>query len=134
MKIAEEKGMGGRINVIMQTAFFKISGVLPEQQAIDLIKKYIEKAYGKKGRDIVEANISTIDAALAGVHEVKYPKQVRSKTRMLAPVPETAPQFVKEVIGILPGCPRNRSGSDEQVLQTHGQVLQAVRLCGRSRC
>jgi len=99
MKIAEEKGMGGRINVIMQTAFFKISGVLPEQQAIDLIKKYIEKTYGKKGRDIVEANISTIDAALAGVHEVKYPKQVTSKTRMLAPVPETAPQFVKEVIG-----------------------------------
>ncbi len=99
MKIAEEKGMGGRINVIMQTAFFKVSGILPENEAVDLIKKYIAKTYGKKGKDIVEANISTIDAALAGVHEVKYPKQITSKKRMLAPVPESAPTFVKEVLG-----------------------------------
>ena len=99
MKIAEEKGMGTRINVIMQTAFFKISGVLPEDEAIDLIKKAIVKTYGSKGKDIVDANISTIDAALAGVQKVEYPKQVTSKTKMLSPVPADAPKFVKEVIG-----------------------------------
>ncbi len=99
MKIAEQKGMGSRINVIMQTAFFKISGVLPEDEAVELIKKAIIRTYGSKGKDIVDANISTIDAALEGIEKVNYPKQVTSKIRMLSPVPETAPQFVKEVIG-----------------------------------
>jgi pyruvate-ferredoxin/flavodoxin oxidoreductase len=99
MKIAEEKGMGGRINVVMQTAFFKVSGVLPEDEAVSLIKKYIQKTYGKKGKDIVDANISTIDASLAGVFKVEYPKSVTSKTKMLSPVPANAPKFVKEVTG-----------------------------------
>ncbi|MDR1316188.1 MAG: pyruvate:ferredoxin (flavodoxin) oxidoreductase [Spirochaetales bacterium] len=99
MKIAQEKGMGSRINVIMQTAFFKISGVLPEAEAIGLIKGAIEKTYGKKGKDIVEKNFSTIDAALAGVQQVDYPKTVSSKTHVLPPVPESAPVFVREVIG-----------------------------------
>jgi len=99
MKIAEQEGMGSRINVIMQTAFFKISGVLPEDEAVELIKKAIIRTYGSKGKDIVDANISTIDAALEGIEKVNYPKQVTSKIRMLSPVPETAPQFVKEVIG-----------------------------------
>ncbi len=99
MKIAEDKGMGGRINVIMQTAFFKISGVLPEAEAVDLIKKSIIKTYSKKGKDIVDANISTIDAALAGVEKVDVPAQVTSKTHMLSPVPADAPKFVKEVTG-----------------------------------
>jgi pyruvate-ferredoxin/flavodoxin oxidoreductase len=99
MKIAAEKGMGSRINVIMQTAFFKISGVLPETDAIALIKGAIEKTYGKKGKDIVEKNISTIDAALDGVQQVVYPAAVTAKTHVLPPVPESAPKFVKEVIG-----------------------------------
>ncbi|MBN1524250.1 MAG: pyruvate:ferredoxin (flavodoxin) oxidoreductase [Spirochaetales bacterium] len=98
-KIAEECGMGGRINVIMQTAFFKISGILPEQQSIDLIKKYIEKSYGKKGKDIVDMNIKTIDKALEGIHQVKVPAEISSKKKMLDPVPASAPAFVKEVIG-----------------------------------
>ena len=84
---------------MMQTAFFKISGVLPEAEAVDLIKKSIIKTYSKKGKDVVDANISTIDAALAGVQKVDYPKQVTSKTKMLSPVPADAPKFVKEVIG-----------------------------------
>ncbi|RPJ08510.1 MAG: pyruvate:ferredoxin (flavodoxin) oxidoreductase [Spirochaetaceae bacterium] len=98
-KIAEESGMGGRINIIMQTAFFKISGILPEDQAVDLIKKYIQKSYGKKGKDIVDKNIKTIDMSLDGVHEVKYPQTASSKHKMLAPVPSDSPKFVKEVIG-----------------------------------
>ncbi|MCX7655994.1 MAG: pyruvate:ferredoxin (flavodoxin) oxidoreductase [Treponemataceae bacterium] len=99
ISLAEKAGMGGRINVIMQTAFFKISGVLPEAEAVELIKEAIKKTYGKKGEEIVKKNIATIDMALEGVQQVNYPKQVTSKTHMLPPVPETAPTFVKEVLG-----------------------------------
>jgi len=99
ISLAEKAGMGGRINVIMQTAFFKISGVLPEAEAVELIKQAIKKTYGKKGEEIVKKNIATIDMALEGVHQVNYPKQVTSKSHMLPPVPETAPKFVKEVLG-----------------------------------
>ena len=59
IKIAEKAGMGNRINVVMQTAFFKIFGILPEAEAVDLIKKFIEKSYGKKGPEIVQKNITT---------------------------------------------------------------------------
>jgi pyruvate-ferredoxin/flavodoxin oxidoreductase len=97
--IAEKAGMGGRINVIMQTCFFKISGVLPEAEAIDLIKKYIEKSYGKKGADIVAKNIATIDMALAGLQKVDYPAKPAGDKHMIAPVSANAPKFVKEVIG-----------------------------------
>lgn len=99
ISLAEKAGMGGRINVIMQTAFFKISGVLPEAEAVELIKQAIKKTYGKKGEEIVKKNIATIDMALEGVQQVNYPKQVTSKSHMLPPVPETAPKFVKEVLG-----------------------------------
>ena len=97
--LAEKAGMGGRINVIMQTAFFQISGVLPEDEAVDLIKKAIKKSYGKKGEEIVKKNIATIDMALAGIQKVDYPKTASSKHNMILPVPATAPKFVKEVIG-----------------------------------
>lgn len=99
LSIAEEMGMGNRINVIMQTAFFKISGVLPEDQAVQMIKDAIVKTYSKKGRDIVDANIRTVDASLSKIREVSYPKKASSKKHMLAPVPETAPKFVRDVIG-----------------------------------
>ena len=99
LKIAEEMGMGSRINVIMQTAFFKISGILPEDEAVALIKDAIKKTYGAKGQDIVDKNITTIDAALAAVHQVDYPKTASSTAHMIAPVPEDAPKFVREVTG-----------------------------------
>jgi len=98
-KIAEECGMGNRTNVIMQTAYFKISGVLPEEQALELIKKYIVKTYSKKGQDVVDANIKTVDVAARSTEKVDYPKTVSSKIHMLPWVPEDAPQFVKEVTG-----------------------------------
>ena len=99
VSLAEKAGMGGRINVIMQTAFFKISGVLPENEAVDLIKKAIKKTYGKKGEEVVKKNIDTIDMALAGIGKVDYPKTATSKIKMIAPVPKGSPKFVKEVIG-----------------------------------
>jgi pyruvate-ferredoxin/flavodoxin oxidoreductase len=97
--IAEKAGMGGRINVIMQTCFFKISGVLPEKEAIELIKKFIEKTYGKKGADVVAKNIATIDMALAGLQKVDYPAKPAGDVHMAPAVPAGAPQFVREVIG-----------------------------------
>jgi pyruvate-ferredoxin/flavodoxin oxidoreductase len=98
-KIAEEAGMGTRINVVMQTAFFKISGVLPEDQAIDLIKKYIKKTYSKKGQDVVEKNIKTIDMALDAIEKVDYPKSTTGDIHMIQIIPDDAPQFIKDVTG-----------------------------------
>jgi len=98
-KIAEKAGMGTRINVIMQTAFFKISGILPEDQAIDLIKKYIKKTYTKKGQDVVEKNITTIDMALGAIEKVDYPKKTVGDKHMIQIIPDDAPDFIKEVTG-----------------------------------
>jgi pyruvate-ferredoxin/flavodoxin oxidoreductase len=99
MEIAEKAGMGGRVNTIMQTAFFKISGVLPEAEAIKLVKKYTQKTYARKGADIVAKNVAAIDLALKEVHEVKYPAKPVGKLKMTPPVPASAPKFVKEVLG-----------------------------------
>lgn len=81
-EIARKAGMGNRINVVMQAAYFKIAGVLPEAEAITHMKEYIEKSYGKKGADIVQKNNATIDMALSAVHEVKYPATADSKHHM----------------------------------------------------
>jgi pyruvate-ferredoxin/flavodoxin oxidoreductase len=97
VSIAEKAGMGNRINVIMQTAFFKISGILPEDQAIELIKKYISKTYTKKGTDVVDKNIKTIDMALEGIEKVDYPDNTVGDGHMIDIVPADAPEFVKNV-------------------------------------
>jgi len=69
----------------MQAAYFKISGVLPEAEAVTFMKKHIEKSYGKKGADIVEKNYKTVDAALGAVEEVKYPSSVSGNIHMKKP-------------------------------------------------
>ncbi len=99
MDIAERAGMGNRVNTVMQTAFFKISGVLPTAEAIKLVKKYTEKTYARKGADVVKKNLDAIDLALKEVHEVKYPAKTAGKLKMTPPVPASAPKFVKEVLG-----------------------------------
>ncbi|ADK79763.1 pyruvate:ferredoxin (flavodoxin) oxidoreductase [Sediminispirochaeta smaragdinae] len=101
VSIAEKAGMGSRINVIMQTAFFKISGILPEDQAIELIKKYIAKTYMKKGQDVVDKNIKTIDMARDAIEEVNYPKEIKGDKHMIKLIPDDAPEFVKTVTGEL---------------------------------
>jgi pyruvate-ferredoxin/flavodoxin oxidoreductase len=98
MTLAEKAGMGTRINTIMQTAFFKISGVLPEAEAIGLIKKYTEKTYIRKGADVVAKNIAAIDLALTATEKVKV-GAVTSKAHILPPVPASAPKFVRETLG-----------------------------------
>ncbi|MFO8024744.1 pyruvate:ferredoxin (flavodoxin) oxidoreductase, partial [Thiohalophilus sp.] len=97
--VAEQAGMGKRINTIMQTCFFAISGILPKEQAIGAIKSAVEKTYGKKGRRIVDINFQAIDAALDHLQEVAIPKQVESELEIKPPVPAEAPDFVQQVTG-----------------------------------
>jgi pyruvate-ferredoxin/flavodoxin oxidoreductase len=97
ISIAQEIGLGPRINVIMQTAFFKISNILSVEAAVKAIKDAIKKSYGKKGEKIVEMNNAAVDGALEKIYEVQVPEKVTSKIKMRPPVPEDAPDFVKEV-------------------------------------
>jgi pyruvate-ferredoxin/flavodoxin oxidoreductase len=101
ISIAQEIGLGPRINVIMQTAFFKISNIVPLETTVKAIKDAVQKTYGKKGEKIVQMNYAAVDGALEKIHEVKVPNKVTSKIKMSPPVPEDAPDFVKEVTGEL---------------------------------
>ncbi len=95
--VARNAGMGRRINTIMQTCFFALSGVLPRDEAIAKIKKAIEKTYMRKGQEIVDLNFKAVDASLDHLHQVKVPKKVSSKRAMKPVVSPKAPQFVQEV-------------------------------------
>ncbi|HOA13509.1 MAG TPA: pyruvate:ferredoxin (flavodoxin) oxidoreductase [Myxococcota bacterium] len=96
-KVARENDMGVRINTIMQTCFFAISGVLPKDDAIKAIKKAIEKTYGKKGPAIVEKNFAAVDNSVANLHEVKVPEIATSCILRPPAVHPKAPDFVKNV-------------------------------------
>ncbi|GAB1545212.1 pyruvate:ferredoxin (flavodoxin) oxidoreductase [Scytonema sp. NUACC21] len=108
-KVACESGMGGRINTIMQVCFFALAGVLPQEQAIAKIKQAIEKTYGKKGVDVVRTNLEAVDRTLENLHEVLWNKVDKGEFATLStpslpaspssPLPVTAPEFVREVLG-----------------------------------
>ncbi|MCG8572762.1 MAG: pyruvate:ferredoxin (flavodoxin) oxidoreductase, partial [Spirochaetes bacterium] len=101
LKIANEVGLGNRINTVMQAAFFQISGVLPENEAIDLMKKYIEKTYIKRGENIVKMNWEAVDKARGALNEVKVPASVSEiKTSFVAKdlIPADAGVFEKTII------------------------------------
>ncbi len=95
--VAKERQLGNRINTIMQTCFFAISGVLPRQESIEKIKESIKKTYGKRGDAVVLQNFAAVDAALAHLHEVKIPEQASSAFDLQSAVAREAPQFVREV-------------------------------------
>jgi pyruvate-ferredoxin/flavodoxin oxidoreductase len=95
--VAAKTGMGVRINTIMQTCFFAISGVLPRDEAIDQIKKAIKKTYGKRGEAVVKQNFQAVDEALAYLHEVKVPASVTSTIDLPPVVPANAPEFVQNI-------------------------------------
>jgi pyruvate-ferredoxin/flavodoxin oxidoreductase len=99
--VARVAGMGSRINTIMQTCFFAISGVLPRDEAIAAIKKAIFDTYGKRGEAVVQKNYSAVDQALAHLHEVKVPENVTATFDMLPAVSPQAPQFVRSVLGTI---------------------------------
>ena len=98
-EVAAKTGMGGRVNTIMQTAFFAISGVLPREQAIEEIKKAIKKTYGKRGEAVVKKNYEAVDQTLANLFEIEVPATATSKYTRRPPVSIEAPDFVVDVLG-----------------------------------
>ena len=97
ISLAEELGLGTRINMIMQTAFFVIAGIIPKDEAIESIKREIKKTYMKKGEQVVQMNYAAVDKALQNIVEVAVPAKATSRKRMRPPVPEEAPEFVRNV-------------------------------------
>lgn len=96
-KVANDNGMGVRINTIMQTCFFAISNIFPKEQAIEMIKKSIKKTYGAKGDKIVQMNFAAVDQTLANLYEVIIPTEATSKMQLQPPVSANAPEFVHQV-------------------------------------
>jgi pyruvate-ferredoxin/flavodoxin oxidoreductase len=96
-RVAKETGMGARINTIMQTAFFAISGVLPKDEAIAAIKNAIKKTYGKRGESVVRQNYAAVDMALSSLFRVEVMDQATSEIQMPPVVPAEAPEFVQTV-------------------------------------
>jgi len=99
-KVAGETGMGGRINSIMQTCFFAISGVLPRDEAITQIKKAIEKTYGKKGAEVVKRNFASVDATIENLHEIPT-GALSGNGKAFAVVPAEAPDFVQRITAVM---------------------------------
>ena len=99
--VARDTGMSGRINTIMQTCYFALSGVLPREDAIKQIKKAIEKTYFKKGQKVIAQNFKAVDATLANLFEVEYPQQISAADHAFMTVSEKAPDFVKEVTAMM---------------------------------
>jgi pyruvate-ferredoxin/flavodoxin oxidoreductase len=102
-EVARKAGMGTRINTIMQTCFFAISGVLPRDEAIEQIKKAIYKTYGKRGEAVVAKNYAAVDHALAHLEKVKLPAGVSSSFDLIPPISAHAPKFVRDVLGEIAG-------------------------------
>jgi pyruvate-ferredoxin/flavodoxin oxidoreductase len=100
-EVARKSGMGGRINSIMQTCFFALSGVLPREEAIAKIKGAIEKTYAKKGAEVVRRNHESVDLTLQHLHEIKVPSQVTSQFSRPPMVSVNAPDFVQRVSAVL---------------------------------
>ena len=98
-KVARKAEMGVRINTVMQTCFFKLAGVLPEEEAIAQIKNAIKKTYGKRGETVLNRNYAAVDGAIDALHEVKVPGAVTSTTTLRAGVVGDAPEFVQNVLG-----------------------------------
>ncbi|MDJ0774205.1 MAG: pyruvate:ferredoxin (flavodoxin) oxidoreductase [Mastigocoleus sp. MO_167.B18] len=98
-KVARDAGMGGRINTVMQVCFFALSGVLPKEEAIEQINNSICKTYGKKGNEIVQMNLNAVTQALDHLYQVRVPETVDSDIELHPPVPDTAPEFVRQVLG-----------------------------------
>jgi pyruvate-ferredoxin/flavodoxin oxidoreductase len=96
-KVARDAGLGGRVNTVLQTCFFAISGVMPREEAIKAIKSAIAKTYGRRGPEVVARNDAAVDASLAALHQVEHPGRV-TVTRTVPPVvPAHAPEFVQAV-------------------------------------
>ncbi len=98
VKIAEALGLGNRINMIMQTAFFKLADVLPFDQAVAYLKADIQKTYGSKGDKIVKINMDAVDQTLDNLHEIRYPETWKTAADDIASASAREPGFVKKVM------------------------------------
>ena len=96
-RVASGLGLGSRVNTILQTCFFALSGVMPRDQAIEAIKRATERTYARKGKAIVQKNFAAIDSAVANLHAVPVPAKATSRRIRLTLIPDTAPAFVREV-------------------------------------
>ena len=105
VSVAKAAGMGGRINTVMETCFFKLGEFMPVDEGIERIKAGIQKVYGKKGPEIVEKNFKAVDSSLAALQEVKVPSEVTSTFHRLSGVQgkvgADAPEYVKSILGKL---------------------------------
>jgi len=99
--VAKAAGMGTRINTIMQTCFFAISGVLPREEAMSRIKHTIEKTYAKRGADVVQRNYEAVDATLAHLQQVAVPANFTASYHFPPLPPSEAPDFVKQVTAVM---------------------------------
>ncbi|MBL0154846.1 MAG: pyruvate:ferredoxin (flavodoxin) oxidoreductase [Chitinophagaceae bacterium] len=100
-QVARDTGMTGRINTIMQTCYFALSGVLPREDAIKQIKKAIEKTYFKKGQKVIDQNFKAVDATLENLYEVTIPVKVSAADHTLLTVSVKAPDFVKNITAVM---------------------------------
>ena len=139
-EVAKATGMGARINTIMQTCFFAISGVLPREEAIAQIKKAIKKTYGKRGEDVVQKNFAAVDETLANLHEVKVPAAVTAHAaRARRSCPTKAPDFVQKRHGDdarQQGRPAagQRLPGRRHLADRHGAAGRSATSRSRSRC
>ena len=100
-RVARDAGMGNRVNTVMQTCFFALAKVLPKDQAIAKIKDTIQKTYGKRGKAVVEQNFKAVDSTLEHLSRVDIPSAASSQIAMIPPVPNDAPDFVRNVLGVM---------------------------------
>jgi len=98
VKVAQAVGLGGRINMIMQTAFFKLAEVIPFERAVDLLKQSIKKTYGSKGDKIVNMNIAAVDQGMDALQEVKYPESWATATEGAATGHADADPYIAEYV------------------------------------
>jgi len=96
-KVARNAGMGNRVNTVLQTCFFALSGVLERDVAIEKIKQAIKKTYSRKGEEIVKKNFAAVDQTLAYLYQVEVPATVTSTLQKPAVVSSLAPEFVRNI-------------------------------------
>lgn len=101
VQVAKDTGMGRRVNTIMQTAFFAISGILSQKESIEKIKKSIQKTFSKKGDDVVEQNFKAVDKTIENLFEVTIPDCISSTLELPPVVSDLAPDFVKDVSSVI---------------------------------
>ena len=100
-QVAKACGMGSHTNTIMQVCFFAISGVLPQEEALEAIRKAIRKTYGNKGEEVVQMNLRAVDQTIQYLKEVKVPEKVTSMSQLRPALVGDAPDFVKLVLGTM---------------------------------